>query len=333
MAVTGTGTQADPFIVHSYTEFISLSNHAAVADSSVYIQFFDDEHPNQTINCNSYGSEFKWGQFTGKADVTTFINLNGCTIKNLLIDENCAMFYAVGFNDTYPRWHAAKIKVSNGAILNIFASAASSKLIVGQVDFFNVSISINSAGITEKLISGVANDKRCNIDNTSIYLDHSKLYAHLIDYTNITDSDMEFYVTDMNSLFLFQYCDVIGCRIQGKLGGLFYRTGNYPSFHFDVIGYNYGSSSAEAKLVLTNCVIDIDISEATLNWTGAPIYMIGIYNDASLNTNVICKSHWVPNYGVPSDWNYMVHEGVESIRNGSHLNEEGFVCAIVVAGG
>lgn len=328
MAVTGIGTEENPFIVHSYDEFISLSNHAAVENSSVYIKWFD--RANQVVDCNDYGSEFKWGQFVGKADVTTYIDLNGCTIKNFMIDDNCAMFYAVGFNDTYPRWHAAKIKVSNGYIRNVFMASASSKFIVGQVDLGNgVSISINASGTTGNLIAGVSNDKRCTIDNAAIYGVHSKLYAHLIDYTTITDTDMEFHITDMNSLFLFGYCDVKDCRIQGKLGGLFYRTGDYLSFHFDVIGYNYGSSSAEAKLVLTNCVIDIDISEATLNWSGATVNMIGIYNDASLNTNVICKSHWTPEYSVPLVWNYMTHE---QIRNGAYLNSQGFTVVELLDG-
>ena len=57
MAVTGSGTQADPFIVHSYDEFMSLMD-AVKTNDDTYIQFF--ENPNQVIDCNVYGSEFKW---------------------------------------------------------------------------------------------------------------------------------------------------------------------------------------------------------------------------------------------------------------------------------
>ena len=60
MAVTGTGTQADPYIVHSYSEFISLSN---TMGSTGYIQFFENENPNQVIDCNAYGADFKWHSF------------------------------------------------------------------------------------------------------------------------------------------------------------------------------------------------------------------------------------------------------------------------------
>jgi len=325
MAVTGTGTQADPFIVHNYTEFMSLSNHVAVEDSSVYIQFFDDEHPNQTIDCNTYGSEFKWGQFVGKADVTTYINLNGCTIKNFLIDSDCTMFYAVGFNDTMPRWHAAKIEVSNGSIRNVFMASASSKLIYGEVTLRDVSVSMNVAGTTEIPISGIATGKPCYIDNCALYLVASTLYTKLIRYTSMSDTDVELHVANMNQQLIISGCKIVDCRFQGKIAGQVYDVGGHV---FVILAYNYGDGFSGDQCEVTNSVFDMDASGVVAYWGGSEIAFYTVRNSATYNTNVFCNSHGLPDsYHFPSVWNYMDHE---HIRNGTYLNDQGFTVVEVV---
>ena len=323
MAVTGTGTQADPFIVHSYTEFISLSNHAAVADSSVYIQFFDDEHPNQTINCNSYGSEFKWGQFVGKADVTTYINLNGCTIKNFLIDSDDTMFYAIGYNDTMPRWHAAKIEVSNGSIRNVFMASASSKLIYGEVTLHDVSISMNTAGTTAIPISGIGSGKSCYMDNCALYLVCSTLSTSIMRYMIGSDTDIELHITDQNQIKLFPDCSFTDCRVQGKISGTSENAeGNNRGVVLGVLSSNYASSLTQ----WTNCVFDVDLTEINTPSSFQPLDVIYSFS-TGINTNVICNSHYPTGKTPPSVWNYMSHE---NIRNGTHLNNAGFTVVEVV---
>lgn len=321
MAVTGSGTQADPFIVHNYTDFMSLSNHVAVEDSSVYIQFFDDEHPNQTIDCNTYGSEFKWGQFVGKADVTTYINLNGCTIKNFLIDSDCTMFYAVGFNDTMPRWHAAKIEVSNGSIRNVFMASASSKLIYGEVTLRDISISMNVAGTTEIPISGVSG-RSCYMDNCALYLVCSTLSTGIMKSATVSDTDIELHIGNQNSKNMFPLCSFTDCRIQGKVSGnVRYIEGDYECCVLGVLSSNYGDSNLTQWV---NCVIDLDISDMVTSKGNIPI----IYSySTGINTNVICKSHYPTGKTAPPNWNYMDHE---HIRNGTYLNDQGFTVVEVV---
>lgn len=329
MAITGSGTQADPFIVHNYTEFISLSDHASADSGKIYIQFFDV--PQQTINCNSYGSEFKWGRFVARQDVEVIIDLNGATIKNLIVDSDIAMFYAVGGNDSYPHWHPAKITVKNGAIRNVFMGSGTSRVAQGEVTFFNVSLSVNSTGNTVEPFIGISGHNMY-FDNCSLYLVQATIASSIIRYAIVTDTDFKLYINNINDRVMFTNDQFTGCRFQGKIKGRLRRDGGYQQYYFVLFGYNLNGSSSE-DIVMTNCVVDIDLSEATGSWQGATIYIYRCDNGASLNTNVFCNSHPIPYYSYPSSWNYMDHEGVESIRNGSYLNEEGFVCAIVVAGG
>lgn len=323
MAVTGSGTQADPFIVTNYTDFMSLSNHAAVEDSSVYIQFFDNEHPNQTINCNTYGSEFKWGQFVGKADVTTYINLNGCTIKNFLIDSDCTMFYAVGYNDTMPRWHAAKIEVSNGSIRNVFMASASSKLIYGEVTLRDVSISMNVAGTTAIPISGIATGKPCYIDNCALYLVCSTLSTSIMRYVTVSDSDIELYITNQNQIKLFPDCSFTDCRVQGKISGTSENAeGSNRGVVLGVLSSNYNASLTQ----WVNCVFDVDLTQINTPADYQPLDVIYSFS-TGINTNVICKSHYPTGKTAPSNWNFMSHE---NIRNGTYLNNAGFTVVEVV---
>ena len=330
MAITGTGTQNDPFVVHGYDEFISLSEHAAVENSSVYIKFFDE--PNQTINCNSYGSEFKWGQFKANRDVTVYIDLNGCTIKNVLIDANKAMFYAVGGNDTYPHWHAAVIKISNGSFLNVFVSDASSRIAQGQVEFSNVAISTNTSSATTIPIQGVASDKPCKIDNCALYWQHATLSTALMKFCTVTDTDFELHIDDQNNNPMFSDCSYTDCRFQGKISGRAYR--NSINEDAVVLGYNIGGNSQSHRVILTNCVADLDLTDSygTPNYYGRNYYIYNTYNDASLNTNVFCNSHYPSagttyQYNYSTAWNYMPHEGNDgkNIRNGAYLNSKGFV--------
>lgn len=338
MAVTGTGTQNDPYIVHDYSEFISLSN---TLNSTAYIQFFDNEHPNQVINCNTYGSKFKWHNFkpawpSGNGKI--YINLNGCTIKNFMIADGEAMFSGI-YNGV--QRYAMSVVVSNGSIRNVFMGSATSKFCDDYVEFKDVSLSVNFSGATVTPFNG---DGNLNVDNCSMYLVGSTLQAPIMTKGIISDSDIELHISDQNGICMFNggntygnYSTLNGCRIQGKISGTpisHVETGKCSVFGC-ATPYNSGDTAKQCKLI--NCVVDVDLTDSFFNYHGATYYIYKASGSTDMNTNVLCKSHYptVSSYGYsyPTDWNYMDHEGVESIRNGSYLNEEGFVCAIVVAGG
>lgn len=335
MAVTGIGTQQDPWIVTNYEDFISLSNtRASVSSNDSYIQFFDNEHPNQVIDCNSYGSEFKWDTFTAAlGDGGTYtphvvhINLNGCTIKNFLIKEGVPMFTT--------QWNSmvgscSKLIVSNGYIRNVFMGSSGSRLFnnIGYMEFHDISFSVNNNGSVVTLFDST-NDRRIQFDNCALYLAQAKAATSIMAGCDFTDSDFDLNIGDQNQQSMFPNCSFTDCRFQGKLGGSPIRAGNYPSFFFTVFGFNTNGAQT-GDTVLTNCVVDIDISDQTPDWSGAQVLFYVPSNGATLNTNIFCNSHCPEGYNHPSDWNYISHT---LMRNGAYLNNAGFTVVQVLGSG
>lgn len=343
MAVTGLGTEENPFIVHNYEEFISLSAHVPIGDThAVYIQFFDDGHPNQVIDCNTYGSEFRWGAFipiVGYGAINYNINLNGCTIKNFMMADGTTMFTGDNGGSSYNPG-MKKIIISNGFIRNIFIGSATSKICGDCVEFHNVSLSVNFSGATVTPFNGNGN---LTIDNCAMYLVGSTLQAPIMTNGIVSDSDIELHISNQNGICMFNgggaygyYSTLNGCRIQGKISGTpisHAETGKCSVFGC-ASPYNSGDSAKQCKLI--NCVVDVDLTDSFFDYHGATYYIYKASGSTDMNTNVLCKSHYptVSSYGYsyPSDWNYMDHEGLQSIRYGPYLNDEGFVCAIVVGG-
>lgn len=324
MAVTGTGTQADPFIVHSYSEFISLSGHSPVADSSVYIKWFDS--PNQVLDCNAYGSEFKWGTFTDNAGisgtVTFHIDLNGCTIKNFLIADGVTMFeghyYSINGN-------LGKIIISNGSIRNVFLGSATSKFCGDYVKFQDVSISFNFAGATATPFKGNGN---VTFDNCAMYLVGSTLTTGIMGGITLTDTDIELHITNQNKINMFPSCSFTDCRVQGKVSGDTPYYSDSSIVHHTVLGAITGYYDGTPITNWVNCVVDLDLTESTAQRSDGKYYIIYAYS-GGINTNVMCKSHLPSNWSVPTNWNYMTHE---QIRNGEYLNSKGFTVVEVVEG-
>jgi len=316
--------------VHSYEEFISLSGHEPITGTkAVYIQFFDT--PNRTIDCNDYGSEFKWGEFTGNArlygNCTYYIDLNGCTIKNFLIEDGKTMF----FGEDQHEWNGSytRIEISNGAIRNVFMGSATSKVCGDYVEFHDVSLSVNASGSTVVPFDG---NGHIIIDNTALYLVASTLNTSLMKGARITDTDIELHIANQNEKNIFD-ATLTDCRIQGKISGKGMPTGlNADTCVLDHCGLNSKS------LNYTNCVIDLDLTDSRIiNYGfGGSRYDVFInYNGYDFNTNVICNSHH-PNdtghesfYGYQSDWNFISHT---LMRNGAYLNSKGFTVVEVVEG-
>lgn len=324
MAVTGTGTQADPFIVHNYSEFMSLSG---TISEEKYIQFFEDNMPNQIINCNDYGSEFKWHQFNlangSQGTFRTHINLNGCTIKNFLIADGEAMFQGQFWGNTA---HEGVISVSNGSIRNVFMGSSTSKIIGEYVELHDISLSANISGLTSIPFDG-ADIGRSLIDNCALYITSARLSAVVINRIDITDTDMEFHINDQNGQAIFSSyggnpMTIKDCRVQGKISGVGYTNQYFGST--TVLGaINAFNQYAEGVARFVNSVIDVDASESQ-----AAIILAANY-DSDYGTNVLCKSHFSSSMSAPQIWNFMTHE---QIRNGEYLNSKGFTVVEVVGG-
>lgn len=318
MAVTGTGTQNDPWVVHSYDEFISKSGVYPTGSNKAYIKFFDE--PNQTINCNNYGSEFKWDTFEASVpsgiDYYVDIDLNGTIIKNLMVKAGVPMFKA-----SYHSWSAggayystyAHLTIHDGSIRNVFLGGATSRIAVadgGELKIDNASFSVNSTTATTEIFNGV------KFDNCALYMAQATLASSLMQGCTVTDTDFELHINNLNEISPTANSSFTDCRFQGKFAGKV--AWNYPT------NFVFHNSST-----FTNCVVDIDLTETNVhNWNGAEYLII---HPNTLNTNILCNSHYPLNpiveLNFPTDWNYMPHEGNDgkNIRNGAYLNSKGFV--------
>ena len=96
MAITGSGTEQDPYIVHDYTELRTACNN-----SNVFVELAN------SIDCNDYGEDFEWQTVT--LGDGSDLDLKTHTIKNFkAADDNYA--FRCG------NWS----KIHNGKILNVY---------------------------------------------------------------------------------------------------------------------------------------------------------------------------------------------------------------------
>ena len=201
MAITGSGTQGDPYIVHDYEEL-----KTACSNSNVYIELADD------INCNDYGEDFEWQTVTlgGSSD----LDLKGHTIKNFKVADRNYVFRANNWS-----------KIHNGKILNAYLarsygfSAKWNSTESRWAYLENLSISINTgAGLDNSYVF-----ESFAMNANAIYIE-GDVRTHLIrpydgDGAEITNTD---FLLDVNSntsdcsIFSGYGTRVKNCRIRGR---------------------------------------------------------------------------------------------------------------------
>ncbi|HPY84655.1 MAG TPA: hypothetical protein PLS20_06440 [Ruminococcus flavefaciens] len=97
MAITGSGTEQDPWIVHDISEIQSC-----IGQSGKYLKLAND------INCNDYGESFVWETLSSDAD----FDLDGHTIKNIEIGSSAR--FSSGDSGL----------IHNGKILNVYLNGS-----------------------------------------------------------------------------------------------------------------------------------------------------------------------------------------------------------------
>ena len=151
MAITGSGTQADPYIVHSYDEI-----KTACGNNNVFIELGND------IDCNFYGENFEWDKVN--VGTGTDFDLKGHTIKNFKVKENKYGFLL--YDNSL---------VHNGKILNVYLSRSSGFVTRGSNygSLENLSISINS----QSGISGQFMFDGVSVNACAIYVEGKSSYS------------------------------------------------------------------------------------------------------------------------------------------------------------
>lgn len=230
MAITGTGTQADPWIVHNYDEIKDVFQNKVTSDY-LYAKLAND------IDCNDYGDSWEWETIKVRASWNFEFDLNGHTIKNVMIKSGNSLFHGVTNLNV----------IRNGKILNVFNNAGKSIIYGDGLILKDVSMSINGTGLTGKAFNYTT------LENCAIYFKSSKLndyfYYHNTSNTeSVKNSDFYFEINDVNRRMLFKNNTpkslINNCRFSGKIGG-----------EKDAGWLHYYS--------INNSVIEIDTTEST----------------------------------------------------------------------
>lgn len=251
MAITGTGTQADPFLVHSYEELKSQITGTPISTSQTYVKLGND------INFNDYGYTWEWETIT-LSGYNWDIDLGGHTIKNIMIKSNNSLFSGALETNI----------IHNGNILNVFNNAGKSIIYGNGLALKNVSMSVNGTGLTDCAFNKIS------MDSCAVYFKSNKLNNEIFLRTNVTSpfKNTDFYldILDVNNNKLFggsgNYLTIDNCRISGKLRGTLANT--YMSLG------GAKNSVIEVDTTLANCVsgqsIFSDVSSGIINTEISP---------------------------------------------------------------
>lgn len=246
MAITGSGTEQDPYIAQNYTDLQEAYSLLASGGGTKYLELGSD------IDCNDYGSSFTWSALSvGYLDRAMIFDLKGHTIKNLSIASGSTVFTFGGSNQSV---------VKNGKILNVFMSNAK-----GFNDYVgglytcgklqNLSVSANVTGATSNIFN-VA------MDSCALYAEGSISNKLIQLQNNINEkcinSDILLDIDSCSNVFIGLSDKVVSnCRIRGKANITDTGLSNmYPAFENCVFDLetnathisNYGSGSASGVI-------------------------------------------------------------------------------------
>ena len=204
MAITGTGTKADPWIVHNYDEIKDVFQNRVTSDN-LYAKLAND------INCNDYGDTWEWETIAVYANWKFEFDLDGHTIKNIMIKSGNSLFYGKSTVNV----------IRNGKILNVFNNAGESVINGNGLMLKDISMSVNGTGLTDCAFNQIS------MDNCAVYFKSNKLNNEVFLRANITSpfKNTDFYldISNVNSKKIFggssNYLTIDNCRISGKLRG------------------------------------------------------------------------------------------------------------------
>ena len=304
MAITGTGTEQDPFIVHSYDEIVeAFGCHNGTADM-YYSKLATD------IDCNDYGAGWEWESIiianngsTAAERTANTLDLDGHTIKNIYIKNGNMVFYKANGTVDYGC-------VKNGKILNVFGNSPTS--FTNGITLENLSISLQFGTPSYNVFS---NDK---ITNCAIYA----IVMNLGSYPLISYS----VVGTIKNLDL--YCELYG--LTGSSAAIFRSTSNTPIIDSvrckgKLVSYT-PSNPTKVSWVSTkaiNSVFDVDMTSFVFpeGSTGTKLLLAAGDNTTVVNTSIMNGSG-EPLFVLPNGY---LQATSEQMTVGSELRGLGFL--------
>lgn len=296
MAITGTGTEQDPFIVHDYTELQTACNN-----SSVYVELAND------IDCNTYGENFEWEPIY--LGTSSDLDLKGHTIKNFKVKEGD--YYAFRLQN-YSKMH-------NGKILNVYLARSSGfNKLSGSTEtrwayIENLSISINTGiGVNRNRIF-----ESLAINACAIYIEGA---------IGLSSNGDNCYFNPYSSDYPISNCDIyVNHPNTDKSGHIFRASSDSIKYvkncRIRGVFNNIASDPAGYRCFSTNCGIQNCV------WDVSSDTMLSVCNNGSSNTGIINTDN------LPSGFNTNGLTAVTSqeIINGDALRAKGFEVTNVIA--
>ena len=298
MAITGTGTVDDPYLVHSYEELKTQISGVPISASDVNVKLGND------IDCNDYGDIWEWETIT-LSNYAWNIDLDGHTIKNIMIKSGNSLFSGANKNNI----------IHNGKILNVFNNKATNLFV--KIGIKNLAMSANGTGLTNTAFSF---PDGMTMENCSLYFKTAKLNAPIFynEYTGgttIKNCDLWFDISDLDSktpIDTYYGLTVDNCRIRGKVKGV------PPTYSINGIQTNYLIFKPRRNTVNSNNnVIELDTSELNISDTDK---LIGIFFELSNTNSVINKEIMHSTYTDTENYNCTTAQ----MRDPDYLNSIGF---------
>lgn len=300
MAITGTGTVDDPWVVHSYTELVEKCGASPTVEPSDHINHVLLA---QDIDCNNYGVGFIWNSVnlsnaSGNGH-PTYLNLGGHVIKNIKVEASGYLFHS--------NWASASNKIYNGKILNVFLSSGS--VFANNVIYLeNLSISIDISASAGQIFG-----KDIHINYCSIYARNYGSYnstLHIIGSSQI-EHDNDYYLDykyGTGSPRIITYFSNIATirdtRIRGRMSGQ----------------YSANVSMISSCKVIGS-VIDIDMTDVFNSVSSFSPIQTANNSDSVVNTDT-----WKENFSLPSNLTAVT---TQEMASAGSLNSKGFTVALI----
>lgn len=258
MAITGDGTEQNPWLVHSYNELktVTTENSYCSQYGHSYISLDAD------IDCNDYGADFEWETIVLGHDSRGFtFDLNEHTIKNIAVKQNNSIINAsIKGSNVYGAWYSEF--TGNGEILNVFTKPSNSEYLIRGYNashvVSNLSMSVNLGNNSKGVFRDTAlNGIACYIESSS-FTDTTDTNTLILSFSSggdttseyrIKDSDFDIHVNNLQTALYSAYNQsnrlvAIDSRFRGKLA-----SSSEVNLEFISCGY------------ISNSVIDVDFLE------------------------------------------------------------------------
>ena len=292
-AITGAGTENNPYVIHNYDELKWCCEDAdAVPEEQaktdyVYVKLNND------IDCSTYGMSFRWFVTCEHA---VDIHLNSKAIENFYIQSSQYMFVVPST--------ARNLSVHDGKILNVYGDWIYQSISVLHaenggypINFKNVSMSIDVSNFSNQVLidssTGIAlTMTNCTIDlkgssinkMTAMYLGYGCKYYTCDFHLDIT--------TDQRVLYIFYggasssaMGYALNCRVMGRV---------------QLNGFS-ATSYCVYNTVIRNCVFDVQVAPATASTVTSPfaygmgqaVINYGIYNSDKLPNYLFTGTNYI----------------------------------------